>query len=111
MPAFARYRLAEFAVVAQAEVIGRLAEQYARGGFAEQWTAATKAWGEQVEHLQAAVADLIRRRSAAADWHLLIESPMPRRGRRIDAVLLACDVIFVLEYKTGRTSLSAADRR
>ncbi|HSB14223.1 MAG TPA: DUF2075 domain-containing protein [Bryobacteraceae bacterium] len=37
----------------------------------------------------------------AGDWHLLLEYPIPRRGKRIDAVLLAKDLILVIEFKCG----------
>lgn len=111
MPAYARYSLADFAVADPAAVLGRLADRYATDGYADQSTSATTAWEEQIAHLRTTAADLIARRPDAAGWHLLLEYPMPRRAKRIDAVLLAADLVFVLEYKTGGRAVGAADRR
>lgn len=37
----------------------------------------------------------------ARDCYLLLEYPIPRRGKRIDAVILVHDIILVLEFKCG----------
>jgi hypothetical protein len=34
-------------------------------------------------------------------WHLVLEYPIPRRGKRIDAVILADTLILVVEFKCG----------
>jgi hypothetical protein len=34
-------------------------------------------------------------------WQILLEYPIPRRGKRIDAVLLAAALVIVLEFKCG----------
>jgi hypothetical protein len=36
-----------------------------------------------------------------SDWGLLMEFPIPRRQQRIDLVVLARDIIFVVEFKSG----------
>ena len=51
----------------------------------------------------------MRQVPSAGDWALLIEYGIPRRQRRIDVVLLADTVVFVLEFKVGATSYSRAD--
>ncbi len=46
------------------------------------------------------------------DWGILLEFPIPRRQKRIDVVLLAKDVIIVLELKTtfdGSAALTQAE--
>ena len=45
------------------------------------------------------------------NWHLVLEYPMRRLGRRIDAVLLCPRAIFVLEFKAGAASFDAAALR
>lgn len=37
------------------------------------------------------------------DWSIILEYPIPRRAKRIDAVLLANDLIFVIEFKDKET--------
>lgn len=41
-------------------------------------------------------------------WGLLLEYEIPRRGRRIDAVLLAGALVLVLEFKTGESDSEAS---
>ncbi|MCK9487756.1 MAG: DUF2075 domain-containing protein [Dehalococcoidia bacterium] len=57
------------------------------------------AWEGSVGLLKEAASALIDREPQALDWHYLLEYDIPRRGRLIDAVILANDVIFVLEWK------------
>src|SRR5204862_17287 len=47
----------------------------------------------------------------AANWALLLEYPIPRRPKRLDAVLLARDVIFCLEFKTADKAHSLQPQR
>ncbi len=55
------------------------------------------AWRETVPILQRALAE------APSAWRLLLEYPLLRLGRQIDAVLLTPDAICVLEFKVGTT--------
>jgi hypothetical protein len=55
-----------------------------------------EAWRQQVAILKSAL-----RQQSSANGHLLMEYPIPRRGKRIDAVLLAAHLILVFEFKCG----------
>lgn len=55
-----------------------------------------QAWRQQIAILKSALQE-----HAFGNWHVLFEYPIPRRGKRIDAVLLADDLILVLEVKCG----------
>ena len=59
-----------------------------------------KAWEREIEVLKSSCGELIRVAPAAARWSLLLEYSIPRRSKRLDAVLLAEDVVFCLEFKT-----------
>ena len=59
------------------------------------------AWQGELAVIAATIPALLRGAPAAADWGLLLEYEIPRRQRRIDAVLLAGSVILVLEFKVG----------
>src|SRR5262245_56265256 len=109
MPAYAHYRLDEFREVEPAAVLGALTAAHAADAYVTQRTDATTAWEAQIGYLQTAAHHLTKRLPASADWHLLLEYPIPRRARRIDAVLLAADLVVVLEFKTGKSPLTAAD--
>lgn len=63
-----------------------------------------RAWQAEIVILAAALA------GAPAHWRLLLEYPLLRLGKRIDAVLLTERAIFVLEFKIGATSFSPMDR-
>lgn len=57
------------------------------------------AWREQIAILRSALGS-----GGSGKWHLLLEYPIPRRGKRIDAVILAGDLIIVIEFKCGPRS-------
>ena len=66
-----------------------------------------RAWLVSLRCLRAALAGW----NAAAAWRLVLEFPMRRLGRRIDAVLVTPRAVVVLEFKADATVLAAADRR
>ncbi len=107
MPAYYRASLEEFAQTARSEIEARLTEQNAKAAFPLQ-PEALFAWQAQLPELQSAVRHLLSEISNSAAWTLLLEYPIPRLGKRIDAVLLAGDVIIVIEMKTGASPTSAA---
>jgi hypothetical protein len=57
------------------------------------------AWKAQVDLLKLALADIL--------GHVFFEFSIPRMGKRVDVVLLANGIIFVLEFKVGETSYPA----
>jgi hypothetical protein len=63
------------------------------------------AWRRQIILLQDALLDL------PGDWRVLLEYPLLRLGRRIDAVLVGEHCILVLEFKVGIAAFTAMDRR
>ncbi len=66
-----------------------------------------RAWDVSIAVLQNA----LRKVAIAASWRLILEFPMRRLGRRIDALLITPRGPWVLEFKTGATTLTHADRR
>ncbi len=63
------------------------------------------AWREQIKILACATVDL------PPQFRLLLEYPLLRLGRRIDALLIADTAILVLEFKIGNRPISVEDRR
>ena len=78
-------------------IIGRLS-RVTRFGISEVLSEQIDAWRSQIPILREAVE-----RNCAQEWHLLLEFPIPRRGKRIDAVVLCGRLILVLEFKGGAT--------
>lgn len=52
--------------------------------------------------------DLLRLCLSGLEGSLFLEFNIPRMGRRIDAVLLAGPVVFVIEFKVGETAFDRA---
>lgn len=107
MPAYYRASLQDFTRAPKSEIEATLADRNARAAYPLQ-PAALFAWQIQLPELQAATSWLLHEKSESQSWSILLEYPIPRVGKRIDAVILAQDVILVIEMKTGKTIRSAA---
>jgi schlafen family protein len=101
LPAYYRRTVEAFLQASPSEVLGELTGENARFGFAEVDREAIEAWQEEIICLRDQLAQLCQSLAEAMRWGLLLEFPIPRRQRRIDAVLLAGELIFVLEFKSG----------
>jgi hypothetical protein len=98
MPAFYRASASEFLAHEEDLVIGRQTA-VTRLGLTELTAEQLDAWRQQVAILRCTLGRLSNR-----NWHLLLEYPIPRRGKRIDAVLIARSVVLVLEFKCGASN-------
>jgi hypothetical protein len=108
--AWVQTRLADFDRSSLLDKLGQLSSGAAGAGFSRQFVDQTTAWQLELELLEHAVQDLLHRARASRDWVLLLEYTIPRRQRRIDAVLLTPQLICVLEFKIGATAFKRADR-
>jgi len=106
MPAYYRSAIAEFLADDASRVLGILAAESAKTGFTDLKQRQTKAWQKQIEVLRTAFEAWVQEIPTSVNWGLLLEYPIPRRQKRVDAVLLAADLIFCLEFKTEDRSHS-----
>jgi Uncharacterized conserved protein (DUF2075) len=106
MPAYYRASVQTFAWETQSEIEAILAGQNAKAAFPLQ-PEALFAWKVQLPELQNAARWLLREQPGSASWSILLEYPIPRVGKRIDAVVLARDVIIIIEAKTGAAPTAA----
>ena len=60
--------------------------------------------------IAAMTKELVASIEDANEWWLLLEYEIPRRERRPDAIILAWDLIFVVEFKIGQTAFGSTDR-
>lgn len=111
MAAHYRTQLAPFVHNDANAVLGSLTKGTGNEGFTDHKHAQTKAWQEQIALLQTICGKMIHDFPECGDWEVLLEYPIPRRAKRIDAVILAHDVIIVLEFKIGKTTFDLADQR
>jgi len=63
-----------------------------------------RAWRVQIELLKASLSKL-----DTDGWGILLEMPLLRLGRRIDAIILVRDKIACIEFKIGSKSYGSAD--
>lgn len=106
MPAYYRSELGTFISENPSTILWKLAQQNACARFPIT-PEAIKAWNVQLPFLRAGLSQLLAAHSEATVWNLLLEYPIPMIGKRIDAVLLAYNAIFVIETKTGESPSSA----
>lgn len=106
MPAYYSRSLSEFLSDSASTIIGELAQANSSSRFPLS-PEAIDAWRDQLPPLMSAIRALIEKDPSASTWRILMEYPIPMVGRRIDAVLLAHDVIVVIETKTGGSRTSA----
>ena len=66
-----------------------------------------RAWEREIELLRDAFGEVD---VAANDWSILLEVPLLRLGKRLDAVLLAPGVVAIIEFKIGATRYDSADK-
>lgn len=109
MSAAFRCRLAEFDASTALEKLGSLIAAAAQAGFSTHHTKQTEAWQAELRFLHAFAIRAMQRLTGSRDWWLFFEFEIPRRGKRPDVILLADDLIFVVEFKVGATAFTSAD--
>ena len=103
MPALYVDHLQAFVENDPEQLLGRLAMRLAEEGFPST-TDNTFSWVQEIGELQAAFSQLIILEPLSESWRILLEYVLPVVGQRVDCVLLANDIIFVIEYKGGSSS-------
>lgn len=107
MPAYYARHVGEFLSESDTSILGMLAQANAEAKFLQLESSAIEAWRSQFEILRRTLWSITESLPASTDWGLLLEFPIPRRQRRIDLVLLARDVVFVVEFKTAKPDKTA----
>jgi hypothetical protein len=88
--------------------IGTLAQRAAV--FPVSYGRQTTAWEEELRELGRLAQTLMAKRPDSGRWPVLLEYEIPRRQKRPDVILIAHNVIFVIEFKTGAITFDAPDR-
>src|SRR5579883_1908147 len=108
MPAYIRMSLPAFLDASPSALLGELERGYTRDGFATLYSQQTKAWDALLPLLQAQLRSCLPN---GGTWSVLLEFPLYRLRKRIDAVILTGDWIIVLEVKLGATAFLSPDLR
>ncbi|MCU1270703.1 MAG: hypothetical protein JWN74_1997 [Acidobacteriaceae bacterium] len=107
MPAYYQSGLGAFVTENPSNILWKLAQANAAARF-PLTSQAIEAWHAQLPFLTTGISELLRVRPQAKEWRILLEYPIPIVGKRIDAVLLAHNIVIVIETKTGLSPTSAA---
>jgi hypothetical protein len=89
--------IGDFCLASEDSIIGVLAKN---SGFAIEVTQ-SEAWVTEIRLLKKSLKNL--------DGQILMEFSIPRVGKRVDAILLINNTIFVLEFKTGERKFLSTD--
>jgi hypothetical protein len=106
MPAYYSRTLSDFLADSASTIIGELTQANGAARFPLS-PDAIDAWVEQLPPLISSIRKLIEQFPDAKDWQILLEYPIPMVGKRVDAIVLAHDLIIVIETKTGTSRTSA----
>jgi len=106
MTSFWQGSAAEFLATAPGVITGCLAQAQIRH-FRINETTQLMAWERTIDMLRATLAPI----AEACAWHVILEYPMLRLGRRPDVILLTGRAILVLEFKAGAKTFEVADCR
>lgn len=101
--------VADFLKTSSDEIIGKL--NIANTQFASQWAMVNTSWDSSIQLLKNSFQELVTTNRSVSNWHLFLEYEIPRLQSRIDAIVLADDLIFVLEFKYDRKKYELADKR
>lgn len=104
MPALYIDQVARFLASSPSEIVGLLSLGYARQGFIDQKADQTEAWMSDIASLQSCLDVAIQGSPRIADWSVLLEFVIPRKGKRIDVVLLSNDEVVIVELEIGGVS-------
>jgi hypothetical protein len=107
MASFYRSNVAEFLALSDEQVLARLSIAYANRGYTSQYADQTLTWERDLRSLRSSLEECAQNNPKATNWGLLLEFSIPRKEKRIDAVLLINDEVVIVEAKTGDAFLQA----
>lgn len=110
MPASVSLSLLDFCQTDDAAILGHLTTGSVVEGFSTIRRSQSLAWKTTIAILKQCGKQLLES-GFAANWQILLEYPVPRRAKYIDAVIVASGLIYVLEFKVGKVDFVPADVR
>ncbi len=96
----------EFIAETTAAIVGRLSSRHVAFHAAAE-REQLRAWEREIEILRAA---FLKIGSDCFSWSILLELPLLRLGKRIDAIVLTTGVVMVIEFKIGQERYLSGDR-
>jgi hypothetical protein len=108
MPAFYKATVASFLDTPSEQISGALSERVIQA-FAGDESRQLAAWKKQIDILKSVLRETAAETDLCAQWGILFEYPMLRLQRRLDIVLLAGELILVIEFKVGGNAYLGTD--
>jgi len=105
MPADYRATIQDFLNRPKEEILGRLSRGLTN--YTSSFSEIIHVWENEILFLQSSFKELLKNATEASEWIILLEYPIPRRGKRLDAVILTKNLIVALEFKSGEGTKSA----
>lgn len=102
MPAFYINTINAFLKDNTEHIIGKLTYQSGLAGFYQQVHKQTLSWSDEILIFKSAFTTLLSQTAGPSDWGILLEYPIARREKRIDAVIITGSAILVIEFKAGK---------
>lgn len=109
MTAAFRCTVADYSATSDKEKLGALTSAAGKSGFSTQRLQQISAWETTLAILGRCAERLVVLDPASSEWSFLLEYEIPRRTKRPDLVVLANDLIIVVEFKIGAISFTGAD--
>ena len=109
MTAAFRCTVADYFATSDKEKLGALTSAAGKSGFSTQRLQQVSVWETTLEILGRCAEHLVALDPASSEWSLILEYEIPRRAKRPDLVVLANDLIIVVEFKIGAISFTGAD--
>lgn len=94
-------RVSDFREVNTDNVVGVLVKSIADSGLNSQYSLQINVWSQEVNLLKSCFERLSMAVPISKDWHVALEYEIPRRQKRPDVIILADNLIFVIEFKFG----------
>jgi len=110
MGAFYLNSIANFIDDSNESVIGALTKESGLAGFNELKHSQTLSWDNEIDILKSALIQLARHHENVNGFGILLEYPIARREKRIDVVIIANNIIIVIEFKVGKSDYLNADK-
>ena len=109
MGAWFKENLARFAHLNREDIVGRLSTRNNDENL-DAFRSQQESWRHTIDGLIASSKIWLQNHPEAQEWTILLEYELPRRSRRVDGVILARDIVVLIEFKDGATGFGRADR-
>ncbi|MCQ6961357.1 DUF2075 domain-containing protein [Mucilaginibacter aquariorum] len=110
MGAFYSNTIVEFLREDTLKISGSLSHEAGLAGFYDQKHTQTLSWNEEITLLKSSLQQLCLTENNSGNWGILLEYPIARRQKRIDVVIVANNVVIVIEFKIGKADYLNGDK-